>query len=1248
MLDPQQSTPPDTLPANFFQTQPGPSPPPAAPSQSSTAAPPPDTLPADFFQKQPTQADTSGFDTSSLGPNFKPDYSIDVYAKAPPPDAPPVDWGPNAVSVPMYNYPVDPATGQRSTQLQPMTVHDRPLSGFEQALMAPLDYEASGMQQLGQGLAGVQNPQSPRQVAGAASDIIRGGMQTLTPFILPEMLAKPIPALIGMGTYGAAQQAIEQTATHLGLKPEYAKLAGDIGGLFGGQRMYQWLADMARIPEKNIANGIYQKIEAHMAALQDPTLDPGQRAASRAAVDALLTSLRAEEGWKLPALFPNPNQQEREAYKYIRDIGAPPNAGAASGSPFVRGAQWLSGMTPAGAVMDVGAKRQTVEALKTRASGLLAEAAPPEGPAREFYSKVDDAVSQSAPVNVPLGVENDGSIRSGDVKVPVDLRDLKADMQPLWDKLQFMPMKDQSSSHAYAALKVLMNSDEHITAPTAEWGLSGFKKAALLQEGGIAEGLTKTVIPKLQGAIDSAVKEYAGDDAATALQNGRRAAAKEFGADWLNEQFTKAQQEGGFSHGRQLWNNWTKLTESAKRTMFNPAQVAELNKFFHGVRMIEENPNPSGTALAGAIMAQAGYAMHGGVVDPLFWLGQLGAAGTAKLLRSDLGVKLLSDGISIPRTSARGRYVEQQLKNILGTGEEPPEGPPAGGGSSPPNPPQPPASSAAALRFSDLPEYARRSIMEHSMEVQTNEGRPDPYAGTQWERATVPILSLKKANAPVFTWDWKGFRGSKTEGPIVLSHDGEIIDGNNRLYEAIKRGEGDIEVYRPTSPLRGGTPPLSPAGSAAAPSKATLQEGASNAPDYDTGGPENRQGPEIPPSSGTGASQSSRATSIPVPGSPRSYEAHYAVKELGDIQPSHNGLSFAPNEKYGLVNDRDYRRGENQFKILHGATGKNFDPRYLITDNPDAGNGPPVIDSQGNVLGGNGRGMILQRVYAMNPAGAQAYKNLLAEKAGNFGLNADQVRAMKQPVLVREIPDTELTSGQAKQGAVTDFNVKGTAELRPSEKAIADSRRVSQQTLDDIGARLDAKGPDGTLAEALEGKGGADVLRSLISDGAVPPQEAAAYASDGKLTPAGKTRISQAILGRFFHDPAQMDRIAPSVRNKLERIAAPLARVETQKGWNLTPHIQAALDLLEDAAAHGDHNLDDYVGQAGLFAGQSYLQESVTLAKAMRSMTPTELTRAARAYAQDARFAAEGTGLFGEPPTPAEAFAAAFSGASHQ
>ena len=38
--------------------------------------------------------------------------------------------------------------------------------------------------------------------------------------------------------------------------------------------------------------------------------------------------------------------------------------------------------------------------------------------------------------------------------------------------------------------------------------------------------------------------------------------------------------------------------------------------------------------------------------------------------------------------------------------------------------------------------------------------------------------------------------------------------------------------------------------------------------------------------------------------------------------------------------------------------------RYLITDNPDATNGPPVVArGSGSVIGGNNRVMILERVY---------------------------------------------------------------------------------------------------------------------------------------------------------------------------------------------------------------------------------------------------------------------------------------------
>jgi hypothetical protein len=428
-----------------------------------------------------------------------------------------------------------------------------------------------------------------------------------------------------------------------------------------------------------------------------------------------------------------------------------------------------------------------------------------------------------------------------------------------------------------------------------------------------------------------------------------------------------------------------------------------------------------------------------------------------------------------------------------------------------------------------------------------------------------------------------------------------------------------------------------------APEASNIEPGATNAGPANNGPSQlaNRAGEATPQPLRAGAAASSQ-TSVPVPGASRNYQARYAVRELSDIRTSHNGLSFAPNEKYELVNDRDYTRPENQSKIFNGSTAAQFDPRYLITDNPDAGNGPPIIDTQGNTMGGNGRAMILQRVYANNPTGAQAYRGLLVEKAAAFGLDPAEIQAMKQPVLVREIADADLAAPRAKQTAVTDFNAKGTAALRPAEQAISDSRRVSLRTLEDIGARLDDKGPDATLADVLGTSGGADVLQHMIDDGAIGRDEAAAYVSKGQLTPAGKARISQALVGRFFRDPAQMDRMAPAVRNKLERIAAPLAKAEEQPEWSLTPHVQSAFDLIEEAAAHGSKNLDDVVGQGSLFGAQKYSPQAIELAKQLQGASPTALLQAVRAYAQDARFAREGSGLFGEPPTPAQAFEAAF------
>lgn len=381
-------------------------------------------------------------------------------------------------------------------------------------------------------------------------------------------------------------------------------------------------------------------------------------------------------------------------------------------------------------------------------------------------------------------------------------------------------------------------------------------------------------------------------------------------------------------------------------------------------------------------------------------------------------------------------------------------------------------------------------------------------------------------------------------------------------------------------------------------------------------------------------------TRVRVPGETQSYRATYQVRELEDVQPSHSGETFQPNPKYQLTNDRDYSNRVNQGKIIENA-GDKFDPAFHITDNPDAVNGPIVIDSEGHALGGNGRTMILQRVYKSNPAGAAAYKNMLVSRAQNFGLDPEAVGRMKRPVLVREIDNAEFEQQPSrKQDAITDFNKKGTAEMTPAERAIADARRVSNDTLDMIGGMFEDAGVDSTLADIFRGGGGNEILDRLVRDGALTPQDKAAFASESGLTQAGKDRISNLVVARFFDDPAEMDSAPPSLKTKLEKLAPTVAHVEGQAGWDLTERFREAMKLLGDARAHGS-TIDDLLRQRGIFGESKYSPDAVAIARQLKDAPTPVVLKAARQYAADAADARRPL-ILGEPVSPDQAFRESF------
>lgn len=86
------------------------------------------------------------------------------------------------------------------------------------------------------------------------------------------------------------------------------------------------------------------------------------------------------------------------------------------------------------------------------------------------------------------------------------------------------------------------------------------------------------------------------------------------------------------------------------------------------------------------------------------------------------------------------------------------------------------------LKFEELPDTATFHL------------KGNPYfKDSLWSHETVPVDSLEKPRFPEETLPQGP---SLTTGPIVVGFDGEIVNGNHRLFEAIQRGDKTIEVYR--------------------------------------------------------------------------------------------------------------------------------------------------------------------------------------------------------------------------------------------------------------------------------------------------------------------------------------------------------------------------------------------------------------------------------------------------------------------
>lgn len=368
--------------------------------------------------------------------------------------------------------------------------------------------------------------------------------------------------------------------------------------------------------------------------------------------------------------------------------------------------------------------------------------------------------------------------------------------------------------------------------------------------------------------------------------------------------------------------------------------------------------------------------------------------------------------------------------------------------------------------------------------------------------------------------------------------------------------------------------------------------------------------------------------------------AYYELREMSDLIPSHDPeTQFAKRTDYPEgVQERPYHSdsGEQEKVLRNAAT---LDPRYLLNDNPDAVNGPPLVTESGIVLGGNSRTMSMQLAYGRFPERAEGYRNALRQRAALFGLDPAAVDTFERPVLVRVVPGGEDVADMAVRSRL--YNQSQTQGLQAKAEGVSKARLLTVETMDTLATDME---DFDSLREFLASAKSKDFINALVRDGVIEQTQLSRLTdASGKLNDAGKDLVENALRGHIVPDYDVLNATPPAVLNKLDRAIPALARLKARgDGWDMSGVVTRALRVIASADAEGK-DIGIYLGQGDLF--QSGPKPAVqALALTFSNATQKEVQLRFTVLADAAEKQARGqTSLFAQTGnTPAREFVRAF------
>ena len=240
-----------------------------------------------------------------------------------------------------------------------------------------------------------------------------------------------------------------------------------------------------------------------------------------------------------------------------------------------------------------------------------------------------------------------------------------------------------------------------------------------------------------------------------------------------------------------------------------------------------------------------------------------------------------------------------------------------------------------------------------------------------------------------------------------------------------------------------------------------------------------------------------------------SQPGHLALIEAEQLQPSH--INGQPNVTHFIPEAQPKKRTDKASTISSEKIAANINPAE-ITSSVTAYTGAPTVNSRGETIQGNNRSAALKLMWSNHTDQAGIYKQYLMDHADEFGLKAEDIAKMKNPVLVNMVDVDDNKAIELGQHSAQDTESGGVERIK-----VKNTIQKMGDDMKSFAKKLLESSDDEASFSQLVDKNGNKVLKwmnakSFISD----TQYTSALDSDGNLTAEAANDLKGIMYGSIF------------------------------------------------------------------------------------------------------------------------------------